>query len=81
MKTPKVTFNKRLNRLDSTYFGKDYTEVTTEKALIGHLATYLFDSDTQIDEEGWKNIMAVRELFPDVWWSTLEALFKGHHDT
>ena len=81
MKPATATFNKRLNKFDPDYFGKDYKPIVDEKQLTRTLATYLFDNSFELTKDGWKQIMDVRALFPEVWWDVLQASFEGNHDT
>ena len=89
-----VDYKKLLKKLDEEYF--DYLiEDICDKC--GHtnknkkitfddvchaLATYLYDTDFDIDEEGWKTSEEIRKSFGQkVWFQSLKNLFMRHHDT
>lgn len=74
------TYLQRLKKFDKDYF-KEWDEPKDENQLASWLATYLYDTDFDLDKESWDGIMRVRGQFPEIWWDVLERLFKRQHDT
>lgn len=80
MKITTPTFNKRLNKFDPQYFDKEYKPIVDEKGLIQELVLWLQDSGFDVSERGWKSIMQIRSLFPEIYWTVLEICFCGYNN-
>ncbi len=74
------SFIKILLELDDEYFA-EYV-VADEAGFVSAIATWIYDSDGDFDEDTWQLLQEVRQICGDrIAWKVIEALCKRDHDT
>lgn len=75
---------EKLSKLDSKYYNKHenlYSYITL-KNISHELATYCFDCDFDVSDEGWKLLNHIEKLFgKKIRDKVLYNLFHRNHDT
>jgi hypothetical protein len=78
-----MNFNyNRLQKLDSQYYwGKPEGSYNNFDYLCSLLATWMYDRDFNVDEDGWEMFQDIKAIFGDpIANQALQNIFLGEHD-